>query len=304
MSSIEKIKALAERQNALVLAHYYQSLDVQACADKVGDSFALAKYAKDTDAEIIILCGVRFMAESAKILSPGKTVYLPAPLAGCPMADMVTPDDVLLLRAEHPDAAVVCYVNSSAAVKAVSDVCCTSGSAVKIVNRTSERDIIFVPDRNLGGYVAEQCPDKNIILFAGYCPTHHKISEQDIVNAKAACPGASALVHPECRAEVRKHADYLGSTAGIIRRAEDLYAAGTRDFLIGTEIGVLQILQRDLPDANVRSIGSAFTCPNMKKTGPDDILACLNGEREPIVLDAEESRRARLTLEKMVEIGG
>jgi quinolinate synthase len=300
----EQIRALAKQKNALILAHYYQSLDVQACADKVGDSFALAKYAKDTGAEIIILCGVRFMAESAKILSPNKTVYIPAPLAGCPMADMVTPDDVLLLRAEHPDAAVVCYVNSSAAVKAVSDVCCTSSSAVKIVNKTPEKNIIFVPDQNLGGYVAEQCPDKNIILFTGFCPTHHKISEQDIIDAKAAHPDAVALVHPECRTEVRKHADYLGSTAGIINRAKELFTAGTRSFLIGTEIGVLEILQRDLPDAEVYSIGSTFTCPNMKKTTPEDILACLNGERGELTLDEEESRMARLTLEKMVELGG
>jgi len=297
----EQIKALAREKHALILAHYYQTLEVQALADKVGDSFALAKYAKETDADIIILCGVRFMAESAKILSPNKTVYLPAPLAGCPMADMVTPDDVLLLRAEYPDAAVVCYVNSSAAVKAVSDVCCTSSSAVKIVSSMKEKQIIFVPDMNLGGYVAEQLPDKNVILFNGYCPTHHKISEADILDAKSLHPNALALVHPECREEVRKHADYIGSTAGIINYAKSSDAG---EFLIGTELGVLEILQRDCPGKSVYSIGNTFVCPNMKKTRPEDILACLLGDRQPIEVPEEERRAARLTLEKMVELGG
>jgi len=300
-ATAQRIHELAKAQNALILAHYYQSLDVQAIADNVGDSFALAKFAKETDAKIIILCGVRFMAESAKILSPNKTVYLPAPNAGCPMADMVTPEDVLLLRAEHPDAAVVCYVNSSAAVKAVSDICCTSSSAVKIVNSLRERKLIFVPDQNLGAYVAEQCPGKEVILFDGYCPTHHKISEQEIIDAKRAHPNALALVHPECRKAVLNHADYIGSTKGIIEFAGKTDA---NELLIGTEIGVLEILQRDYPDKQVFSIGNTFTCPNMKKTRPEDVLACLEGQREPITLDEDELRRARLTLEKMVELGG
>jgi quinolinate synthase len=297
----EQIKALAKRRNALILAHYYQTLEVQELADQVGDSFALAKFAKETDADIIILCGVRFMAESAKILSPSKTVYLPAPNAGCPMADMVTPDDVLLLRAEHPGAAVVCYVNSSAAVKAVSDICCTSSSAVKIVKSLSEREIIFVPDQNLGAYVAEQCPEKEIILFNGYCPTHHKISEQDVVDAIREHPSAYVLIHPECRKEVLNHADFIGSTKGIIEAAKK---SSVEELLIGTEIGVLEILRRDCPDKRVYSIGSTFTCPNMKKTHVEDVLACLNGEREPITLPEDELRAARLTLEKMVELGG
>jgi quinolinate synthase len=297
----EQIKTLAKAKNALILAHYYQSLDVQAVAGQVGDSFALAKYAKETDADVIILCGVQFMAESAKILSPSKTVYLPAPNAGCPMADMITPDDVLLLRAEHPNAAVVCYVNSSAAVKAVSDICCTSSSAVKIVNSLKEREIIFVPDQNLGAYVAEQCPDKHIILFDGYCPTHHKISERDILDAKLEHPSAYVLIHPECRKAVLNHADYIGSTKGIIEAAKK---SDAKELLIGTEIGVLEILKRDCPDKRVYSIGSTFTCPNMKKTRPEDILACLNGERTPVTLPDDELRAARLTLERMVELGG
>ncbi|MDR2605860.1 MAG: quinolinate synthase NadA [Oscillospiraceae bacterium] len=300
-STAEQIKALVKDKKTLILAHFYQNLDVQALADKVGDSYALAKYARDTEADIIILCGVRFMAESAKILSPRKTVYLPAPLAGCPMADMITPDDVLLLRAEHPDAAVVCYVNSSAAVKAVSDVCCTSSSALKIVSALKEREIIFVPDKNLGGYVAEQIPDKKVYLFDGFCPTHNKISESDILDAKREHPAALALVHPECRDEVRKHADFIGSTAGIINYAK---SSAAQEFLIGTELGVLEILQRDCPDKKVYSIGKTFVCPNMKKTRPEDILACLLGEREPIEIPEEERRAARLTLERMVELGG
>ncbi|MDR0937386.1 MAG: quinolinate synthase NadA [Oscillospiraceae bacterium] len=293
----DEIRCLAKEKNALILAHYYQSLDVQAVADKVGDSFALAKYAKSNSADIIVLCGVRFMAESAKILAPTKKVYLPAENAGCPMADMVTPEDVLMLRAEHPDAAVVCYVNSSAAVKAVSDICCTSSSAVELVRGLPEREIIFVPDQNLGRFVAEKCPDKTVHLFDGYCPTHHKIRESDILEAKALHPNALALVHPECRTEVLNHADYIGSTAGIIDYA---LASPADEFLIGTEIGVLEILQRDIPNKRVYSIGATFTCPNMKKTRPEDILACLKGEREELILDPEEQRLARLALERMV----
>ncbi|MDR2530193.1 MAG: quinolinate synthase NadA [Oscillospiraceae bacterium] len=297
----EEIRSLAKRKNALILAHYYQTLDVQSVADEVGDSFALAKYARETDADIVILCGVRFMAESAKLLSPLKTVYLPAPNAGCPMADMVTPDDVLMLRAEHPDAAVVCYVNSGADVKAVSDVCCTSSSAVKIVNAMREREIIFVPDRNLGAYVAKQCPEKRVILFDGFCPTHHRISEQDVIDAIEQHPDAYVLIHPECREEVLRHAHFIGSTKGIIDAAK---RSDREELLIGTEIGVQEILMRDLPDKRVYSIGSTFTCPNMKRTRPEDVLACLIGEREAITLPNDIARDARLTLERMIELGG
>jgi quinolinate synthase len=299
LSIAETILQRKKETNTLILAHYYQRLEVQDVADLVGDSYALAKYAQETDKSAIILCGVRFMAESAKILNPAKPVYLPAADAGCPMADMVTPDDVLLLRAEHPDAAVVCYVNSSAAVKAVSDICCTSSSAVRVVRSLSEARVIFVPDQNLGAYVAAQVPEKEFVLFHGYCPTHHRVTESDMLDAKRTHPAARALVHPECRPEVVRHADYVGSTAGILEHAR---ASDAAELLIGTEMGVIEILRRDCPDKQIFSIGSTFVCPNMKKTSLEDVLRCLDGGTSPLTLPEAEMQGARRSLERMVRV--
>lgn len=296
---VEKIQRLKKEKNAVILAHFYQTLEVQDIADHVGDSYALAKLAQDAKEEVIILCGVRFMAESAKILNPNKTVYLPAPDAGCPMADMVTPEDVLKLREEYPEAVVVCYVNSSAAVKAVSHVCCTSSSAVRIVKSLPEKQIIFVPDQNLGAYVASQVPEKEVILFDGYCPTHHRVLAEDARRAKEAHPDAVVLAHPECRREVLEFADYIGSTAGILDYAR---TSDATEFLIGTEIGVIEILQRELPEKKFYALKSAFVCPNMKKTHVEDVLRCLSGDAEPIVLSEEEMEGARNSLERMVNL--
>lgn len=294
----EQIMKLKPEKDALILAHYYQRLEVQDVADMVGDSYALAKYAREATQGTIILCGVRFMAESAKILSPDKTVYLPASDAGCPMADMVTPEDVLSLRQKHPEAAVVCYVNSSAAVKSVSDICCTSSSAVRIVRSLPQRQIIFVPDQNLGAFVAGQVPEKEIILFAGFCPTHHRIGAEDAKMAKRAHPHAIFLAHPECRAEVLEYADFIGSTAGILDFAR---SSDADEFIIGTEVGVVEILQRELPEKKILSVKSAFVCPNMKKTRLEDVLRCLQGDVAPVELSPEELNGARLSLERMVE---
>ena len=295
----EEILEQKSKKNAIILAHYYQSLDVQDIADMTGDSYALAEYASKTDADVIVLCGVSFMAESAKILSPDKEVYLPAPDAGCPMADMVTREDVLRLRAEYPDAAVLCYVNSSAAVKAVSDVCCTSSSAVRIAKAMKERQIIFVPDQNLGAYVQKQVPEKEIILFTGFCPTHHRHRLEDAQAARRLHPDAEFLVHPECRPEVLALADYIGSTAGILERAR---AGGERELVIGTEATIVEMLKREMPERKIYTLSDGFVCPNMKKTRPEDILNCLRGGQSPIELPEDELRGARESLVRMINI--
>jgi len=294
-----KILALKKQRDCLILAHYYQPLDVQDVADAVGDSFALAKLAQSATQRSIIMCGVRFMAESAKILNPGKTVYLPAADAGCPMADTIGPDDVLALKKQYPEAAVVCYVNSSAAVKAVSDICCTSSSAEKVVRSLPNRQIIFVPDKNLGAYIAKHVPEKEIILYNGFCPIHDAVSVSDVEAAKKSYPGTTLLVHPECREEVSEKADYVGSTAGILAAARK----GSSDaYVIGTENGVTDILSRELPQKRFFPLKPDFVCADMKKTTLADILACLEGNRTPIELPEAEMQGARKSLERMVAV--
>ena len=295
-----KITALKHQKNALILAHYYQPMDVQEIADHVCDSYAMARRAHDAKENILVICGVHFMAESAKLLNPEKTVLLPSQGAGCPMADTVKPEDIAILRARYPDAAVVCYVNTSAAVKAVCDVCCTSSSAVKIVRALPEKRIIFIPDRNLGAFVASHVPEKEIMLFDGCCPVHDRITESDAVAAKKAYPGAKLLVHPECRAEVLRHADYIGSTEGIINEA---MMSSAEVFIIGTENGVAERLGKLMPEKNFYTMGSGFTCPDMKKTGLNDVYESLLRGKFEITLDAGEIAAAGRSLERMVELG-
>ncbi|MEA4893887.1 MAG: quinolinate synthase NadA [Oscillospiraceae bacterium] len=295
----KKIIQLKKERGALILAHYYQPLAVQDIADSVGDSFALAKLAQKAENDTIILCGVTFMAESAKILNPGKTVYLPYGAASCPMADMITRDDVLSLREKYPEAAVVCYINSSAAVKSVSDICCTSSSAEKVVRSLPNRQIIFIPDKNLGSFVAKRVPEKEIILYNGFCPIHNDISVIDAEKIKKSLPEAKILVHPECRPEVLEFADYIGSTAGILDYARKSDAS---ELVISTERGVFDILTRELPEKKLFLIKGDFVCGDMKKTGLEDVLACLEGKRPPIELTEDEMKGARKSLERMVEI--
>ena len=295
----EKILKLKKERNVLILAHYYQPLPVQDIADHVGDSFALAKLAQSAEQNTIILCGVRFMAESAKILNPEKTVYLPVRDAGCPMADMISAEDVLALRKKYPDAAVCCYVNSTAAVKAVSDICCTSSSAEKIVRSLPNRQIIFVPDRNLGSFVAKCVPEKEIILFDGFCPIHDGVAVGDAEAFKRSLPDAKILVHPECRPEVLALADYVGSTAGILDYARKTDA---KELVIGTEIGVFDILKRELPEKKLHIIIDNFVCADMKKITLEDVLACLEGKRPPVELPEAELAAAAKSLERMVKI--
>ena len=295
----EKILRLKEEKRAYILAHFYQRQEVQEIADEVGDSFALAQKAQQADCDAILLCGVRFMAESAKILNPSKKVYLPNPGAGCPMADMVTPEDVRRLREQYPEAAVVCYVNSSAAVKAVSDVCCTSSSAERIVRALPQKQIIFVPDQNLGAYCAKQAPDKEFILFTGYCPIHHAVTEKDAEAARAAHPNAHFAVHPECRPEVLAYADYIGSTAGILK---DVRASENEEFVIGTECGVQEILQSECPEKKIFTLMEDFICPDMKKTTLKDVLRALEGGEPEIELPEAEMLGARQALERMISL--
>jgi quinolinate synthase len=296
----EQILKLKAEKKAVILAHYYQTMDIQEIADIVGDSFELAKKAKSTDADIIVLCGVRFMAESAKILNPEKRVLLPVLDAGCPMADMVTPEDVRALKTRYPGAAVVCYINSSAAVKAESDICCTSSSAEKVVRSLSEKQIIFIPDQNLGAYIASKVPEKEFILYDGYCPIHHKVTAADVIKVKEACPEAQLLIHPECRPDVLEYADLVGSTSQILDYA---IKSDAREFVIGTEIGVVERLKMLCPSKIFYLLAPGFICPNMKKTGLADVLAVLEQETNEINMSAEEIAGAEQSLKRMIAVG-
>ncbi len=292
-----EILRLKKEKNALVLAHYYVPLEVQDVSDWVCDSFAMAQKAAKAENDLIVICGVRFMGESAKILSPEKTVLLPSMDAGCPMADMVTPEDVLRLRELHPDAAVMCYVNSSAAVKAVSDVCCTSSSALRIARGLDCREIIFVPDKHLGSFVARQVPEKKFWLHPGFCPTHHKITEADILAAKRAHPDAVFAVHPECGEDVVKYGDLVGSTAEILDFARNTDAG---EILIGTESEIVERLRRELPEKKIYGVGSTFMCGNMKKVTLRALYECLRDEKYRVEVPEAELKAARKSLDLMV----
>ena len=299
-SAIERLKA---ERDAVILAHYYVAPEVQAVADYVGDSFYLAKLAKSLPQSAIVLAGVEFMGESAKLLNPDKHVLLPEPTADCPMAHMVKRETVDAAREQYgDDLAVVCYVNSTMEIKSWSDVCVTSSNAVDIVSKLPQHNILFIPDQNLGHYVAEQVPEKNVILNKGYCPRHHVITAEQIEEAVAAHPGALVLAHPECKAEVLAEADYIGSTAGIITYAEKSEAS---EFIIVTVAGVLFELER-----RTQGTGKKFyfpktrpTCINMDMISLRKLVACLasgSGEVE-IGLSEEAAAQAKLTLDRMLE---
>jgi quinolinate synthase len=296
---IEKINELKKKKNAVIIAHLYQQPPIQDIADFVGDSLDLSRRAKDTNADMILFCGVWFMAETAKILSPKKTVLLPEPDAGCPMADMVTVKDVENLRREHPKAAVVCYVNSSADVKAVSDICCTSSNAVKVVRSIKEEEIIFVPDQNLGAYVSRFVPEKRFILHSGFCPTHHRIKPEDVKAARDALPGVPVLVHPECTPEVVALADFAGSTAQIIQETQ---RSNNEAFIIGTESGVLHRLSLMSPNKKFYTLKASMVCPNMKKTSLGSVLHALENTYYEMKLSEDVISAAAGSLNRMLEI--
>ncbi len=295
----EAIRRLKQERNSVILAHLYQWPQVQDIADFVGDSLDLSRKARDTDADVIVFCGVRFMAETAKILSPRKTVLLPEKYAGCPMADMIGPGDVARLREEHPGAAVVCYVNSSAEIKAMSDICCTSSNAVKVVLSLSEEEIIFIPDRNLGHYVSRFVPAKKVYLFDGFCPTHDRIRPEDVRRAREARPDALLLVHPECRPDVAELADFTGSTSQIIDFA---VRSDRKEFLIGTEMGILHRLEQLCPDKRFFILNTAMVCPNMKKTTLKSVYDALDRMQYAIEVDEGIRTRAVTSLDRMLAV--
>lgn len=295
----EEILELKNKKNAVILAHYYQTGDIIDIADMVGDSYALARQAKETKADIIVFCGVRFMAESAKILNPERKVLLPAANAGCPMADMVTPEDIRRLRSQYPDAAVACYVNSTAETKAECDVCVTSSNAVKVVSSLPQKQVIFVPDKNLARFVADQLPEKEIIPFSGCCIVHDRLRTADVDAALAAQPDALLLVHPEAPEEVTRRADYVGSTKGIIEYA---HKSSHDKFIIGTEMGILHVLKQQNPDKQFFLLSPSLFCVNMKKTHIEDLRDALLYEQHEITLDENIMDKARVSLERMLAV--
>ena len=295
----EKILKLKKEKNAIILAHLYQIPEIQEIADYVGDSYYLSQVARDAKEDLIIFCGVKFMAESAKVLSPEKTVILPAPNAGCPMADMAEVEDVEEMIKKYPDAFKVCYINSSYEVKALCDASVTSSSALNIIKNIPNKQILFLPDQNLGGYISEFFPEKEFILWRGFCPTHHRITAEDIIKAKEEHPNVKVLSHPECSKEVRDLSDYIGSTSGIINYATE---CEDKEFIIATEEGVLHQLKKKNPDKKFYC-PEVMVCPNMKKTSLQDVYDALDGKKEEVILDEEIRKKALTSLENMHKLG-
>jgi len=296
----EEILKLKKEKGAIILAHYYQRPEIQDIADAVGDSYYLSKVAKDCNEKVIVFCGVKFMAESAKILSPEKTVLLPVIDAGCPMADMADPEGVKELKRKHPNAKVVCYINSSAEVKALSDVCCTSSNALKIIKNIKEDEIICLPDKNLAGYLQEQVPEKKFIIWNGFCITHKKVKVEELEKAKNMHKDILIAAHPECEKPVRDAADYIGSTGGIIDFVNN---SSNKEFLIVTEEGVLHQIKSKNPEKKFYVPGGGMTCINMKKTYLKDVYNSLLNMEYDIQIDEETRLKAYGSLINMHELG-
>ncbi|MCL4535641.1 MAG: quinolinate synthase NadA [Bacteroidetes bacterium] len=294
----QRIQHLKETRQAVIVAHNYQWPEVQDVADFVGDSLELARKTATLDNPIIVFCGVHFMAESAAILNPTRRVLLAESTAGCPMAEMIDVDTLRQWKAQYPDAAVVAYVNSSAAVKAESNVCCTSANAVKVVDALREQRILFVPDRNLGAWIAKQTR-KEIIIYPGFCITHFRVKPEHILAAKQAHPGAVVVVHPECRPEVTAIADAVLSTSQMGRYVK---ASPAREFIIGTEEGLIHRLRQQNPDKAFFAASTALLCPNMKKTTLESVVSALEMDRYHITVEPELAARARRALDRMLEI--
>jgi len=295
----EKIISLKTRRNAVILAHNYQLGEIQDIADSVGDSLELSQKAAKTDADVIVFCGVYFMAETASILSPDKIVLLPDIHAGCPMADMITAEGLRERKRELPGASVVCYINSSAEVKAESDVCCTSANAVKVIESLGAEEILFVPDQYLGHYVSTKV-NKKMVLWPGFCPTHIRIQPQYITNLRREYPQAKVVVHPECRPEVIALADEVLSTGGLCRyvgRSE------VKEIIVGTEIGIIHRLRKENPGKKFIPVSEQAVCPRMKLITLESVLWSLQ-EMTPEIKVPEEIRlKAKVAVDKMLEIG-
>ncbi len=295
----EEISRLKKEKNAIIMAHYYVADEIQDIADSVGDSFFLAKKATETDADIIVLCGVRFMGESAKVLNPTKKVLIPDMAADCPMAHMATTDRIDEVREKYDDVAVVCYVNSTADLKAASDVCVTSANALKIVSRLPQRHIYFIPDQNLAHYIADQLPEKEFIFNDGFCHVHNSISLDALKKTKTLKPDAPLLVHPECKPEVVAEADYVGSTSGIIKYATE---SSAKEFIVATELGVMHELKKKNPDKIFYPAGPMQICPNMKKLTMEKLLHVLKEEDSEITLPEKLMREAKAPMEEMLRL--
>ena len=296
---IKRIDDLKKERDAVILAHNYQCGEVQDIADFTGDSLGLSIKASETDAEAIVFCGVRFMAETAAILSPRKTVLLPDKSAGCPLADMIDAEQLRQIKAEHPDALVVCYVNSPAEVKAESDYCCTSANAVEVVESLpADRRIIFVPDRNLGQFVADRT-GRDLVLWPGYCTTHVVITVDDIEKARAEHPGAVVMAHPECTTPVRNVADELLSTGQMLKFVA---ASEARQFIVATEIGMIHALEKQNPGAEFFGPTRRAICPNMKKITPDKVIASLEDMKHKVTVTDDIRSKAKKALDRMVEV--
>ncbi len=295
---VEEILKLKKERKAIILAHNYQSPEVQDIADFSGDSLGLSQEAAKTEAEIIIFCGVHFMAETAAILSPGKTVLMPDLNAGCPMANMITLRQLLELKKKHPQAVVVTYINSKAEIKAESDYCCTSSNAIKVVQSIpQEKEVIFIPDKYLGSYVASQTK-RELVLWQGYCPTHSRILPEDILKKKALYPKAEVLVHPECIPEVIAMADRVLSTTGICKYARE---STSEEFIIGTEIGILHRLKKENPGKRFYPASELSDCPNMKLNNLEKILWSLQDLVYKVEVPEEIARKAKRSIDRMLE---
>jgi len=293
----EKIRELKEKRRAIILAHNYQRPEIQELADLVGDSLDLSRKAAATDAKVIVFCGVHFMAESAAILSPEKTVLIPVKEASCPLAEMITLSELRKKKKENPQAAVVCYVNSSAKMKAESDICCTSANGIEVVNSLKKEKILFIPDEHLGRYL-ESKTNKNFILWKGFCPTHYNLLPKDILRAKEEYPQAKVLVHPECRLSVIDLADETLSTNGMLEYAKECEA---KEFIIGTEMGLIHRLKKENPNKNFYPASENLICPSMKLITLKEVAQALEKMRYEIKIPMGVRKRAKKSLYGMLE---
>ena len=303
----QKIIQLKKQKDICILAHSYQAKEIVEIADITGDSYKLSVEAAKVESKNIVMCGVHFMAETAKMLSPEKHVYLANPLAGCPMAEQMDAEMINAIKAKEPDRKVVCYINTTAALKEVCDVCVTSSSAVKIVKNMDAKKILFIPDCNLGSFVQKACPDKDIKLLQGGCPTHARVTKAELDEAKRLHPNALVLVHPECRPEVTEQADYAGSTSGIMDFAAK---SDAKEFIIGTEISIAEHLQYRYPDKEFYVLSKDLICPNMKITTLMDVYKTCEGIGEDsgkafeIEMTDEQIAKAKVCIDEMIRLGG
>lgn len=297
----QEILRLKKEKDICILAHSYQTREITEIADFTGDSFQLSVKAKEAPQSTVIMCGVRFMAETVKLLSPEKTVYLSNPIAGCPMAEQMEKEMIAEIKRKNPEYTVVAYINTTTDLKTICDVCVTSSSAVKIVKKLDSKDILFIPDCNLGHYVAQQVPEKNIKLLQGGCPIHARVTPRDVAKAKALHPNAELLVHPECVPAVVEQSDFVGSTSAIMDYAKK---SDKTEFIIGTEISIASHLAYDCPDKRFYPLSKNLICPNMKSTTLVDVYNVINGDGgEEIFLDEETRKKARVCIDRMIELG-